>query len=75
MNNLTTWERMELIHNKNRPTVNDYIPALFTRFMEFHGDRMCGDDGAVIGGIGFLSDTPVTVLARVKGRKLAENER
>lgn len=75
MNNLTTWERMELIHNKNRPTVNDYIPALFTRFMEFHGDRMCGDDGAIIGGIGFLSDTPVTVLAQVKGRTLDENKK
>ena len=31
MNNLTTWERMELIHNKNRPTVHDYIPALTAR--------------------------------------------
>ena len=44
MSSLTAWERMEIVHNKNRPTVNDYIPAMFTRFMEFHGDRYFGDD-------------------------------
>lgn len=75
MSNLTAWERMEIVHHKNRPTVNDYIPALFTRFMEFHGDRCFGDDAAIIGGIGFLSSTPVTVLAQVKGRNLEENKR
>lgn len=66
---------MGLVHDKNRPTVNDYIPAIFTRFMEFHGDRYYGDDAAIIGGIGFLSDTAVTVIAQVKGRNLEENKR
>ena len=75
MSNLTACERLELIRHKDRPTVNDYIPAMFTRFMEFHGDRLYGDDGAIIGGIGYLSDTPVTVLAQVKGRNLDENKR
>ncbi len=75
MNNLSAWERMEIVHQKDRPTVNDYIPALFTRFMEFHGDRLYGDDAAIIGGIGYLSEMPVTVLAQVKGRTLEENKR
>lgn len=75
MNNLSAWERMEIVHQKDRPTVNDYIPALFTRFMEFHGDRLYGDDAAIIGGIGYLSDMPVTVLAQVKGRTLEENKK
>ncbi len=66
---------MEIVHQKDRPTVNDYIPALFTRFMEFHGDRLYGDDAAIIGGIGYLSEMPVTVLAQVKGRTLEENKR
>lgn len=74
MSNLTACERLELIRHKDRPTVNDYIPAMFTRFMEFHGDRLYGDDAAIIGGIGYLSDTPVTVLAQVKGRNLEENK-
>ena len=74
MSKLTACEKLEIIRHKNRPTVNDYIPALFTRFMEFHGDRLYGDDAAIIGGIGYLSDTPVTVLAQVKGRNLEENK-
>ncbi len=75
MNKLSATERLEIIRHKDRPTVNDYIPAMFTRFMEFHGDRLYGDDHAIIGGIGYLSDTPVTVLAQVKGRTLEENKR
>ncbi|MBP0983551.1 MAG: acetyl-CoA carboxylase carboxyltransferase subunit alpha [Oscillospiraceae bacterium] len=75
MSSFTACERLELIRHKDRPTVNDYIPAMFTRFMEFHGDRLYGDDAAIIGGIGYLSDTPVTVLAQVKGRNLDENKR
>lgn len=74
MSELTACERLELIRHKDRPTVNDYIPAIFTRFMELHGDRLYGDDSAIIGGIGYLSDTPVTVLAQVKGRNLDENK-
>ena len=75
MSNLSACDRLELIRHKNRPTVNDYIPAMFTRFMEFHGDRLYGDDAAIIGGIGYLSETPVTVIAQVKGRSLEENKR
>ncbi len=75
MSSFTACEKLELIRHKDRPTVNDYIPAMFTRFMEFHGDRLYGDDAAIIGGIGYLSDTPVTVLAQVKGRNLDENKR
>lgn len=74
MSKFTSTERLEIIRNKNRPTVNDYIPAMFTRFMEFHGDRLYGDDAAIIGGIGYLSEMPVTVLAQVKGRNLDENK-
>lgn len=75
MSKLTACERLEIIRHKNRPTVNDYIPAMFTRFMEFHGDRLYGDDAAIIGGIGYLSDTAVTVIAQVKGRNLDENKK
>ena len=74
MSNLTACERLELIRHKDRPTVNDYIPAMFTRFMEFHGDRLYGDDRAIIGGVASLNGIPVTVIAEVKGRNLNENK-
>ena len=61
MNKLSAYERLELIRNKNRPTVRDYIPQIFDDFFEMHGDRLYGDDGAIIGGVGRLGDRAVTV--------------
>lgn len=75
MNKLTACERLEIIRNKNRPTVNDYIPVIFNNFIEMHGDRLFGDDAAILGGIATLNSLPVTVIAQVKGRNLEENKR
>ena len=75
MSELTASQRLDIIRHKGRPTVNDYIPMLFDRFMEMHGDRLFGDDGAIMGGIAYFKGTPVTVIAQVKGRDLAENQR
>ncbi len=75
MSNLTATERLAVIRNKNRPTVRDYIPAIFGNFLELHGDRHYGDDAAIIGGIGTLDCLPVTIIAQVKGRNLEENKR
>ncbi len=70
----TPWEKMELIRNKNRPTIRDYIPLIFDNFIELHGDRHYGDDGAILGGIATLNGIPVTVIAEVKGKNLIENK-
>jgi acetyl-CoA carboxylase carboxyl transferase subunit beta len=72
---LSAYERLELVRNKNRPTVREYIPNIFDGFIEMHGDRYYGDDGAIMGGIGRLCGRPVTVLAQVKGRNVDENKR
>lgn len=73
-NTRTAWERLELIRHKNRPTIRDYLPVVFNDFYELHGDRLCGDDGAILGGIGRLNDIPVTIIAEVKGRNINENK-
>ena len=70
----TAWERMQLIREKTRPTIRDYIPLLFDSFIELHGDRLYGDDGAILGGIATFGGRPVTVVAQVKGRDLKENQ-
>ena len=75
MNELSAWERQLLIREKDRPTVNDYIPLIFNEFYELHGDRLYGDDAAILGGIAKIDDMPVTVLAEVKGRNLDENKK
>ena len=51
-----------------RLTAADYIDALITDFTEFHGDRLYGDDKAVIAGVGFLGKRPVTVIGIEKGK-------
>ena len=71
--NYTPWEHVQLARAKTRPTGKDYIEALFDDFMEFHGERHCGDDPAVIGGVAFFHGKPVTVLAQEKGEGTREN--
>lgn len=74
MAELTACQRLDIVRHKGRPTVRDYIPLIFDDFFEMHGDRLCGDDGAVMGGIGYFKGTPVTVIGIVKGRDLEENK-
>lgn len=73
-NNKSAWERIQLVHAKGRPTINDYLPLIFNDFYEMHGDRLFGDDRAILGGIARLENTPVTIIAQVKGRDINENK-
>lgn len=75
MSKFTATEKLFLIREKGRPTVRDYIPAIFSNFLECHGDRHFGDDAAIIGGIATFGGIPVTVIAQVKGRNLEENKK
>ena len=72
---LTASQRLDIIRQKGRPTALDYIPMIFDEFFEMHGDRLYGDDGAIIGGVAAFKGTPVTVIAEVKGRTLEENQK
>lgn len=74
MPKLTAWERLQIVHEKGRPTVMEYIPLIFEDFMEIHGDRLFGDDKAVVCGLATLNGQPVTVIGQVKGRNLEENK-
>lgn len=74
LNKLTPYERLEVVRHKGRPTIRDYIPLIFDEFIEMHGDRYFGDDGAIMGGIASINGIPVTVIAEVKGRNLNENK-
>lgn len=71
---LTAWQRIQLVREKNRPTVRDYIPMIFDSFIEQHGDRYFGDDSAIMGGVAFFDGRPVTVIGQVKGKNLVENK-
>lgn len=68
------WERVEIARSSRRPYTSDYISKVFDGFLELRGDRLFGDDRAVIGGIAALQDRYVTVIGLQKGRNLKENK-
>ena len=61
------YERVKASRANQRPTGLDYIGGIFTDFIELHGDRRSGDDAAIVGGVAYLDEMPVTVLAIEKG--------
>lgn len=67
------WEKVQKARDKHRPLPLDFINAMIDGFMEFKGDRLFKEDGAVIGGVGFFMGTPVTVVAIQRGKTLEEN--
>ncbi|MCQ2500267.1 MAG: acetyl-CoA carboxylase carboxyltransferase subunit alpha [Lachnospiraceae bacterium] len=70
---LSAWDRIQISRQSKRPVGSDYIQALFEGFMEFHGDRYCKDDAAIIGGIASFCGIPVTVIAQEKGKNTKDN--
>lgn len=75
--NLSPWQRVQIARHPSRPTTLDYIQRIFTDFIELHGDRLYGDDPAIVGGIAKLDGMPVTVIGHERGKdtkdKIARN--
>lgn len=57
-----------------RPTGLDYVRNIFQGFIQMHGDRRFADDPAIVGGIAWLEETPVTVIAIEKGHTAKERQ-
>ncbi|MDY3281152.1 acetyl-CoA carboxylase carboxyltransferase subunit alpha [Dysosmobacter sp.] len=73
MNRLTAAERVAVARHPQRPNINDYIDGLFTDFFAQRGDRLFGEDGAILGGVALFHGRPVTVIGTRKGRTAEEN--
>jgi acetyl-CoA carboxylase carboxyl transferase subunit alpha len=73
--NLKPWQRVQMARHQDRPTTLDYIEKLFRNFIEFHGDRLFGDDEAIVAGIAYYKDHPVTVIGHQRGKDTKENIR
>ncbi len=69
---LTPWQRTQLARHPQRPSVLDYVGALCSEFVELHGDRLFGDDQAVVGGFARFGGRSVMVLGTQKGKSLKE---
>jgi acetyl-CoA carboxylase carboxyl transferase subunit alpha len=62
------WKRVQLARHPKRPHALDYIERMLTGFQELHGDRVFGDDPAVVAGFGSLDGRPIMVVGEQKGR-------
>ncbi|MBQ7131747.1 MAG: acetyl-CoA carboxylase carboxyltransferase subunit alpha [Oscillospiraceae bacterium] len=66
------YDKVKLARNIKRPTGLDYINNIFENFFELHGDRRYADDRAIVGGVAYLDEIPVTVIAIEKGHSTKE---
>lgn len=73
--NLKPWQRVQIARHPERPTTLDYIEEIFTDFIEFHGDRLYGEDEAVVTGIARFHGLPVTVIGQQRGKNTKDNIR
>lgn len=72
---LTPWQVSLMARHPLRPYTEDYLGEIFTDFDELHGDRLFGDDPALIGGVAYLEERPVMIIGHQKGRSTDEKVR
>lgn len=70
---LTPWQRVQLARHPERPRSLDYIGRICESFTELHGDRLFGDDHAIVGGIGTIDGQPWMIIGQQKGNDTKSN--
>ncbi|MBR3679360.1 MAG: acetyl-CoA carboxylase carboxyl transferase subunit alpha [Oscillospiraceae bacterium] len=71
----TAYERVQAARNGKRPTGGYYIDRMIDGFIELHGDRRYRDDAAIISGVGWIGNFPVTVIAMERGNTIEDRMR
>lgn len=71
---LTAWQRVQLSRHAERPHTSDYIEHMTEDFIALHGDRVGGDDRALVGGLGKVADQTVMLIGHQKGRTTQERK-
>ncbi len=66
------YERVQAARSNARPSGGYYLKRMIDNFVELHGDRRYGEDGAIVGGVGFLNGRPVTAIAMERGTTIEE---
>jgi acetyl-CoA carboxylase carboxyl transferase subunit alpha len=70
---LTAWQRTQIARHPKRPHTLDLVDLLLENWVELHGDRVFGDDKAIVGGLATFDGEPVVVIGHQKGRDTREN--
>lgn len=71
---LEPWDHVAIARHDKRPYTLDYIEVVFDQFLELHGDRRFGDDGAIVAGLAQFNGRPVAVVGQQKGRTASERK-
>jgi acetyl-CoA carboxylase carboxyl transferase subunit alpha len=69
----TPWEIVQIARHPKRPRIMDFVAGLFGEFTELHGDRLFGDDPAMLAGLALFEEMPVAVIGHYKGKDTKEN--
>ncbi len=64
----SAWERVQISRHPLRPHTSDFIQNMCDGFVELHGDRLFADDGAIIGGIGYIDGERCMIIGQEKGK-------
>ena len=69
---MSAYDKVLAARASDRAMGSFYIGQIIDNFIELHGDRSFGDDGAIVGGVGYLDKRPVTVITMHRGESLEE---
>jgi len=72
---LTRWQRVQLARHSKRPYTLDYVERIVDDFIELHGDRVFGDDPAIVAGVGKIGGQRIVLIGHQKARDTKEKVR
>jgi acetyl-CoA carboxylase carboxyl transferase subunit alpha len=68
------WQTVQMARHQDRPQTLDYVAQALPDFLELSGDRLHGDDKAIVGGLATLGKRRVVLIGHQKGRTLKERQ-
>jgi len=72
---LSPWQHSQIARHPQRPSISDYLEHMTEDFVELHGDRLFGDDRAIIGGFATWKGRSIMAIGHEKGKSLKERMR
>ena len=72
---LSPWEKVQVARHPDRPKTQDYVETLFAHVFELHGDRLQGDDEAILAALATIGGRRCVVIGHRKGKTIKENIR
>jgi len=70
---LNSWQKVQIARHTHRPTTLDYINLIMSDFIELHGDRLYGEDKAMVCGLAKLEGRKIVIVGHQRGKDTKEN--